>query len=93
LFTGNSIVIILFSVTCCFSRKKYPLDGSDAEVIIADVLLPIGIAIDPESDHLYFVDYNYNGTLLRSDLNGANRVEILTGLYRPAAIVLDTVNK
>ena len=80
-------------MTCCFSRKKYPLDGSDAEVIIADVLLPIGIAIDPESDHLYFVDYNYNGALLRSDLNGANRAEILTGLHLPTAIVLDTVNK
>jgi len=93
LFTGNSIVIVLFSVTCCFSRKKYPLDGSDAEVIIANVLLPSGIAIDPESDHLYFVDYNHNGTLLRSDLNGANRTEILTGLHLPAAIVLDTVNK
>lgn len=80
-------------MTCCFSRKKYPLDGSDAEVIIADFLGPTGIAIDPESDHLYFVDYSDNGTLLRSDLNGANRVEILTGLHYPAAIVLDTVNK
>lgn len=80
-------------MTCCFSRKKYPLDGSDAEVIIADVLRPTGIAIDPESDHLYFVDYSDNGTLLRSDLNGANRAEILTGLHLPAAIVLDTVNK
>jgi hypothetical protein len=41
-------------VTCCFSRKKYPLDGSDAEVIIADVLRPAGIAIDPESaNHKY----------------------------------------
>ena len=38
-------------MTCCFSRKKYPLDGSDAEVIIADVLSPTGIAIDPERDH------------------------------------------
>ena len=75
------------------SRKKYPLDGSDAEMIIADDLHPAGIAIDPESDHLYFVDHNQNGTLLRSDLNGANRVELLTGLYRPAAIALDTVNK
>lgn len=80
-------------MTCCFSRKKYPLDGSDAEVIIADVLRPTGIAIDPESDHLYFVDYSDNGTLLRSDLNGTNRAEILTGLHLPAAIVLDTVNK
>ena len=75
------------------SRKKYPLDGSDAEVIIADVLRPAGIAIDPESDHLYFADYNHNGTLLRSDLNGTNRAEILIGLHFPAAIVLDTVNK
>ena len=75
------------------SRKKYPLDGSDAEVIIADVLRPVGIAIDPESDHLYFADYNHNGTLLRSDLNGTNRAEILTGLHFPAAIVLDTVKK
>ena len=80
-------------MTCCFSRKKYPLDGSDAEVIIADVLRPAGIAIDPESDHLYFADHNHNGTLLRSDLNGTNRAEILTGLHFPAAIVLDTVNK
>jgi hypothetical protein len=59
-------------------------------VIIADVLRPTGIAIDPEIDHLYFVDYNHNGTLLRSDLNGANRTEIsvilkclsITLLYR-----------
>ena len=62
-------------------------------MIIADVLRPTGIAIDPEIDHLYFVDYNHNGTLLRSDLNGANRTEILTGLHYPAAIVLDTINK
>jgi hypothetical protein len=93
LVSVDQIVIVLFSVTCCFSRKKYPLDGSNAEVIIADVLRPTGIAIDPESDHLYIVDYNHNGTLLISDLNGANRTEILTGLHLPAAIVLGTINK
>ena len=84
--------IVLFSVTCCFSRKKYPLDGSDAEVIFADANFT-GIAIDTESDHLYLLDYSDNGTLLRSDLNGTNRVVILTGLHLPAAIALDTVNK
>jgi len=79
-------------VTCCFSRKKYPLDGSDADVIMADVRHPTGIAIDAESDHLYLLDFSDNGSLHRSDLDGSNRTEILTGLFQPAAIALDTVN-
>ena len=92
LFTGNSIFIVLFSVTCCFSRKKYPLDGSDDEVIMADLRNHTSIAIDTESDHLYLL-YNFpDGTLLRSDLDGSNRLEILTGLYYSLAIALDTVN-
>ena len=53
---------------------------------------PFGIAIDMESDHLYWSDYN-NMKLLRSDLDGSNRTEILTGLSNPWAITLDTVNK
>ena len=79
-------------MTCCFSRKKYPLDGSDAELIMVDIKHPTGIAIDTESDHLYLLDYSHDGTLLRSDLDGSNRTEILTGLYHPIAIALDTVN-
>ena len=53
---------------------------------------PFGIAIDMESDHLYWSDYT-NMKLLRSDLDGSNRTEIFTGLYIPAAITLDTVSK
>jgi hypothetical protein len=45
-----------------------------------------------ESDHLYWSDYS-NMKLLRSDLDGSNRTEILTGLSNPWAITLDTVNK
>jgi len=59
---------------------------------MANVSHPAGIAIDSESDHLYLLDYVHNGTLLRSDLDGSNRTEILTGLYHPIAIALDTVN-
>ena len=53
---------------------------------------PFGIAIDMESDHLYWSDYN-NMKLLRSDLDGSNRIEILTGLLNSGGITLDTVNK
>ena len=73
-------------------RKKYPLDGSVAEVIIANADIPVGIAIDIESDHLYWLD-NDMGILSRSDLDGSNTTEILTDLNYPLAITLDTVNK
>ena len=49
-------------------------------------------AIDMESDHLYWADYMI-GILFRSDLDGSNSTEILTGVRYPYAIALDTVNK
>ena len=73
-------------------RRKYPFDGSDDEVIMANVGTPVGIAIDIESDHLYWLDYSM-GILSRSDLDGSNTTEILTDLNNPHAIALDTVNK
>ena len=73
-------------------RKKFPLDGSNDEVIMADNSRPVGIAIDVENDHLYWSDYN-NMKLLRSDLDGSNRTEILTDLFYPVVIALDTVNR
>ena len=74
-------------------RKKYPLDGYVAEVIMANVSDPVGIAIDIESDHLYWLDNNMAGKLFRSDLDGSNRTEILTDLFYPVVIALDTVNR
>jgi len=73
-------------------RKKYPLDGSDAEVIMAYGSYPFGIAIDIERDQLYWSD-NGIGKLFRSDLDGSNRTTILTDLMYPMAIALDTTNK
>ena len=73
-------------------RKKYPLDGSDDEVIVVVDSYPAGIAIDMESDHLYWLDVGH-GKLFRSELDGSNRTEILTGIYSSYAIALDTVNK
>ena len=53
---------------------------------------PVGIAIDIECYHLYWLDYTI-GKLFRSDLDGSNRTEILTDLNNPQAIALDTVSK
>jgi hypothetical protein len=73
-------------------RRKYPLDGSVAEVIMFGGDYAAGIAIDMESDHLYWAD-NMIGILFRSDLDGSNRTEISTAVMYPYAIALDTVNK
>ena len=73
-------------------RKKYPLDGSVAEVILDNGDYAGGIAIDMKSDHLYWADYIFGG-LFRSDLDGSNITKILTELIVPQAIALDTVNK
>ena len=53
---------------------------------------PGGIAIDVESDHLYWADYMH-GMIFRSDLDGSNRTEISTAVMYPYAIALDTVSK
>ena len=50
------------------------------------------IAIDMESDHLYWADY-MSWIIFRSDLDGSNRTEILTAVMYPYAIALDTVSK
>ena len=73
-------------------RKKYPFDGSDDEVVVADDSSPGAIAIDMERDHLYWLGRSI-GKIFRSDLDGSNRTEILTGLVFPRAIALDTLNK
>ena len=73
-------------------RKKYPLDGSDKEVIVASAMQPAGIAINMESDNLYWLD-NAIRTLLRNDLDTSNRTALVTDLSTPRGIALDTVNK
>ena len=53
---------------------------------------PAGIAIDMKGGHLYWANYVI-GKLIRSDLDGSNRTEILNGSSCPYAVALDTVNK
>jgi len=84
-------MITLFSLWLV-SRKKYPFDGSDREVIVAGSN-PFGIAIDMESDHLYWLEHGMKDSLFRSDLDGSNIKHIYFPIYYPIAIDLDTVNK
>ena len=73
-------------------RKKYPFDGSDDEVVVADDSSPGAIAIDMERDNIYWLDRSI-GKIFRSDLDGSNRTEISTGKLFAEAIVLDTANE
>ena len=59
---------------------------------MADGIYPVGISIDMENDHLYWLDYSIR-KLFRSDLDGSNRTDILSDLPTPVGIVMDTVNK
>jgi hypothetical protein len=59
---------------------------------MADGIKPAGISIDMKNDHLYWLDYSIR-KLFRSDLDGSNRIEILSDLPTPTAMAMDTVNK
>jgi hypothetical protein len=61
-------------------------------VIVEDGINAVGISIDMENDHLYWLDKNI-GKLFRSDLDGSNRIEILSNLPSPIAIAMATINK
>ena len=58
---------------------------------MADANKTTGVAIDIESDHLYWLDAG-RAELFRSDLDGSNRREISSDLNNPRAIALDTGN-
>ena len=92
MFTDNNSFHCLNFCDILVFRKKYPLDGSDKEVIVADGINPVGIAIDMESDHLYWSDHGIK-TLFRYELDRSKRTALVIGLNYPRGIALDTVNK
>jgi hypothetical protein len=49
-------------------RKKFPFDGSDDEVIMADNSRPAGIAIDMENDQNHNIDSVSNQSVLLFDV-------------------------
>lgn len=74
------------------------LDGSNLQKLIsADWLSEIeGIAVDAQRKHLYFTYVNplldglFNGGIARANLDGSNAEPILTGLFKPVGIALDS---
>jgi low density lipoprotein receptor-related protein 5/6 len=62
------------------------LDGSAAEFIVSSGLhRPRGIAVHADSGHVYWSDYEA-GRIERSNLDGSNRQDVLTGLSAPYGI-------
>jgi low density lipoprotein receptor-related protein 5/6 len=65
------------------------LDGSDQEAIVASGLQQTtGLAIDSASGHLYWAD-RFQQKIERTDLDGQNRVTLLSGLGLPWGLALD----
>lgn len=70
------------------------LDGTDLQEILNTGLSgPQGVALDtrPGFGHIYFTD-RLLGTVERCDLDGGNRITILSGQANPEDVVLDFAN-
>jgi hypothetical protein len=75
-------------------------DGSDLKVIVEEGRrLPDGLAIDVAMRHLYWTNMGNpkanDGSIMRSDLNGAHMTTIVPpgGTFTPKQLQLDTVNR
>ncbi|HEX5100033.1 MAG TPA: hypothetical protein VFV94_11060 [Polyangiaceae bacterium] len=68
--------------------RRANVDGSSPEdlVVEPDVDTPLGVKVDVVGRKLYFADGA--GTISRSDLDGSNRVPLLTDLDGPVGLVL-----
>jgi hypothetical protein len=69
------------------------LDGTDAQriVITTGSEDSYGLAIDSTAGKLYWTEY-VTGKIRRSNLNGSQIEDVLTGLTTPLGITMDTVN-
>jgi len=75
-------------------------DGSNVKVIVEEGRrLPDGLAIDVAMRHLYWTNMGNpkanDGSIMRSDLNGANMISIVPpgGTFTPKQLQLDTTNR
>jgi hypothetical protein len=69
---------------------RVELDSGDPSFIVTELQSPVGLAIDPMSELLYWTDWRA-GTVQRSNLDGSDRTDILTGLNQPRALALAVV--
>ena len=80
--------------------QRSNLDGSNSEPLVSRVGGPVEIALDVVEGKMYWADkrslrsaahssLRTHGKIHRSDLDGGNVEEIVTGLVRPVGIALD----
>jgi hypothetical protein len=62
--------------------------SGNMDVIYSDVMPLTGIAVDPNSSHLY-VSNNTNGTIVRLDMDGKNMVPFAANLVTPRNIIFN----
>ncbi|VDI12007.1 Hypothetical predicted protein [Mytilus galloprovincialis] len=73
-------------------RFPYPSDNQVLEKFIDTGKGPAGLAIDSESGHVYWTEYDWH-RLRRCDVNGINVVIISSNLQNPFSIRLSLVNR
>ncbi|VDI22076.1 Hypothetical predicted protein [Mytilus galloprovincialis] len=73
-------------------RFPYPSDNQVLEKFIDTGKGPAGLAIDSESGHVYWTEYDWH-RLRRCDVNGINTVIISSNLQNPFSIRLSLVNR
>ncbi len=66
-------------------------DGSNPRTLVAGLERPIGIAIDPTNEHLYWVE-DTGGRLMRANLDGTDLIEISTAVETGQHLALDEEN-
>jgi DNA-binding beta-propeller fold protein YncE len=69
------------------------VDGSDQQVLISNVQNPDGIAVDPESQKMYWTETTFSQRVRRANLDGSDPQDLITtGLSQPLGIALDIEN-
>ena len=67
--------------------EKASMDGSYRTILHSGVSNSYGLALDYESQTLYWVTYSYYGRIERSSVNGSNRETVISsGLHYPWGI-------
>jgi hypothetical protein len=68
--------------------QRANLDGSGQEVLVRDLVQPIGVALDVARVQMYWADYG-SGDIRRANLDGTGQEILITGLGNPSGIALD----
>lgn len=75
-----------------FCRFRYPNTQKVIFETIVAAQNPNGVAFDSVNKHLYYTEYDYDGTIMRCDSDGSNATTISSERY-PYLLTLDIQNR